>query len=482
MLRFPPTRIALTDDDICYHLDSIFAQNTQLAKWHRKDTGSSGSYEGDDDDGLFLNSDTLSLPDTPVESDCDESRSQTLTDGSPRENRAEERETDSEPCSAVWFERTQAHLLWHETLSIKSANSPPRVAQLGIPSGTDWRLLWQLFTSQHNIPIPRSLACPIAAFSRLSHVELDAAPEGLSLFATASSLRLFYCKATRSYLGIIHKTSSSSTTPRYPSCISLGVEVSPRIKSLQIPSSSLPEILLFPLKPPLPTRMDRTHDEISVSLDWVPDELGTSEINALVEISRNSSDGAQQPSFPQADAPHSVRGRSDSPSNRESIALGGLACSQTNDTKLVEGTRDESMKSVDHLALRNTFSRGTQTDPDLATPMEATKGAADNLLERHPLQQENIAPGSVGPQPPPQLPWQDPFISAMFPEPNPPAYDPTSHIRRGVQGHINPPARRGRAARAPEGALGQLVHPGLVDAAVFQEYVHQLIAELDRAP
>jgi hypothetical protein len=91
-------------------------------------------------------------------------------------------------------------------------------------------------------------------------------------------------------------------------------------------------------------------------------------------------------------------------------------------------------------------------------------------------------------------------MSAMFPEQTAPRYDPSDQARRGMVRIDNPPARRGRVARPQQGMVrcpsilyaialltacekaGQLVHPTMVDATVFQEYVHQLITELDRAP
>ncbi|KAL4870959.1 hypothetical protein BDV12DRAFT_194875 [Aspergillus spectabilis] len=143
----------------------------------------------------------------------------------------------------------------------------------------------------------------------------------------------------------------------------------------------------------------------------------------------------------------------------------------------INSSWDEDTKDIGHFRYQNTISRATQTDEDLIE----SDDKEDGILNQ-PRSQENIAPGIMTGQLPSNRPLQDPFISAMFPESGAPVHDTTDQYRRSVEGFVKKPSKRGRAARNPDGVLGHLVHPTMVDATVFQEYVEKLTSELDRAP
>ncbi|KAL2818839.1 hypothetical protein BJX63DRAFT_382930 [Aspergillus granulosus] len=195
-----------------------------------------------------------------------------------------------------------------------------------------------------------------------------------------------------------------------------------------------------------------------------PHLLGPREVNALIEVTREAT---RQSSPSRTIDPRSIEKRSDTPGETFGTQVEGM----------MGGSNDGGFQNDSSMSWEGTVSRGTQTDLDMAKPMHATE-----TIHMGPPEQENTAPNRVDPPPLPQQPWHDPFISAMFLEPTAPVYDPAEQARRGMRGIVSPPARRGRVARTQQGAAGQLVHPAVVDATVFEEYVHQLIAELDRAP
>ncbi|KAL2854949.1 hypothetical protein BJY01DRAFT_204650 [Aspergillus pseudoustus] len=215
--------------------------------------------------------------------------------------------------------------------------------------------------------------------------------------------------------------------------------------------------------------MHHTNYEDLASAGKSPHVLGPTEINALIEVTR------QRSPFQTVD-PRSIERRSNSPGESFSGQVEGMK----------EGSDNGVIENVNSISRENTVTRGTQTDPGISKHMHATGAihvstSLPSAKQNPPQDQENIVPNRAV-DPPPQQPWQDPFISAMFPEATAPVYDPKDQARRGMRGINNPPARRGRIARTQHGMAGQLVHPTMADATVFQEYVHRLIAELDCAP
>ncbi|KAL2834952.1 hypothetical protein BDW59DRAFT_1555 [Aspergillus cavernicola] len=459
MLRFKATRIALIEDDLCYHIDSIFSRHDQLAKWHQQHTDSNNSYsnnsyDGDnDDDGLFLDSDTFSLPQTLFESGCDDSQSQALADDNAQDSSQGGRSTQ------VIVGDTRAHSLD------------------GLPS-TDWERLRKIFTSQHNHSIPNS------ALSQLNDVVLDTILARLFSSITALPLRTSHPQC------IGHSENSREAILPLNSLghnlwIGLKVKDSPLIGPLKLSASQLPGKQLIPWESASSLlKMEHSRRTKPESANERLDAHGMSEAivaeasaqECLTEMPSNSGSAAQPHSTPQDPDFRKLKRRSSSPSGMAASHSQGLR-----NTGAIGGS-DAYFKSVSHPVHRKTVSRGTQTDPGLATPTEAIERDTVNLFRNCSKKQENIAPDSAAPQSPVQRPGQDPLISAMFTEPDAHGYDATGQMHRGMQGYVIPPVRRGRIPRYQEGVLGQLVHPTLVDAAVFQEYVHQLIAELDRAP
>ncbi|CEL07515.1 hypothetical protein ASPCAL10672 [Aspergillus calidoustus] len=453
MLRPKPTCIALAEDDVCYHLESILKRKDQFTKWYRQSAGSGSSYDGDDDDGLFLDSDTLSLPESLFESDCDDSRSPPLGNDDTQENRTGQGEDEGTDRDRDRIQDFQAIVRVERDL----AKNTIGVLLLGIPSNPSSRLLGQMFTPQQ---------CTHLFAHSLNHHPAALFPLRLAIFSNTLE-RVF-----SSVIPVPLQLGEEEILPipqaeSYHKALFLlsAQELPPVINPRQHAPSHLPRIKLIPWKAShLTNNMEHAGQDGPASSSRDSHGLGPNEINALLEATQNHSD-ARQPSPPQTIDPRSIERRSNTPKEApKSRAKKGKARATSDDANTKNG------------GPKNTVSRATQTDPDMGTHVQA------NGDMRNPLQgQENIAPGG-GASPPPQQLWQDVFMSAMFPEQTAPRYDPSGQARRSMVRIDNPPARRGRVARPQQGMAGQLVHPTMVDATVFQEYVHQLIAELDRAP
>lgn len=202
MLRSKPTSVALTEDDLCYHIESIFSRNDRLTKWHLQRTGSNNSYDGDDDeDGLFLDSDAFSQSETLFESECDETQ-QRMTPESSSQEVPDQRHTrasvsllcrprasvrfassetsalspgaDSDPQLSQVVVRNLRPLDDPQLLSIQSvpdSHSLPLPLQLALLSSTDWNRVRSGFASQYNDRDPR---IPSPRLSRPIEVVLDA--------------------------------------------------------------------------------------------------------------------------------------------------------------------------------------------------------------------------------------------------------------------------------------------------------------------
>ncbi|KAL2793638.1 hypothetical protein BJX66DRAFT_305669 [Aspergillus keveii] len=471
MLRPKPTCIALSEDDVCYHLESFLKRNDQLTKWYRQGAGSGSSYDGgDDDDGLFLDSDTLSLPESLFESDCDDSRSQphanddtqeNRTGGAEDEGRARDRDRNQDSQAIVRVERDPA----------KNTFGVPL---LGIPSNTSSRLLGQMFTPQQCTHLfPHSLNHQPLALFPLRHAISSNTLERVFSSVISVPLQLGQKEILPIPQAESHNRAFFLLSAR---------ELPPVINPRQHAPSHLPRIKLIHWKAShLTNNMEHTGQDGSASSSRDSHGLGPNEINALLEATQNHGD-TRQPSPPQTIDPRSIERRSNTPTEApRGRAKKGKARATSDDANTKNGSP------------KNTVSRATQTDPGMGTHVQAD-------IRQSPLQeQENIAPGG-GASPPPQQLWQDVFMSAMFPEQTAPRYDPSDQARRGMVRVDNPPARRGRVPRPQQGMVrcpsilyaialltacektGQLVHPTMVDATVFQEYVLQLITELDRAP
>ncbi|KAL3455299.1 hypothetical protein BJX64DRAFT_272658 [Aspergillus heterothallicus] len=456
MLRPKPTHIALTEDDVCYHLEGIFKRNNQLTKWHRQGAGSGSSYDGDDDDGLFLDSDTLSLPETLFESDCDDTRSQDLADTDTQENRTTGGYGDG---SRVNNSNTDTGQLSQAVVRVerhpmKDELTLPWGPLIGLPPNTDKKLLSGLFTQQQHIHLsPHSLSCQPFTIHPQNYVRLKTTFERVFLLETAVSLQILL-KEGPSQEGS-HRLFFPLSAQDYP----------PVIKLFQCTPSESFKIKFTSWRASQPaTKMSHTNFEDLASKGQNPLVLEPNEVNALVEVTHGE---LGQPSLSRSMDSRSTGGQTNTP--------GEPIDSQFKSKK--KGAGGGGAKVVASLSPENTISRGTQTDSGLVKHMYTASGTASN----QPQEQENIAPTRAN-RPSPQQSWQDPFISAMFPEPTAPPYDPADQARRGMRGIPNPPTRRGRGARTQQASTSNLVHPTMIAATVFQEYVHELIAELDRAP
>ncbi|KAL4957270.1 hypothetical protein BDW69DRAFT_156781 [Aspergillus filifer] len=478
MLRAKPTRIALTEDDLCYHIDSIFSRNNQLTKWHRQRTGSGNSYDGDDDeDGLFYDSDSFSVTETFYESQCDETQSQPLPSGNPQApestsgnqntstgasaglrrpvtvrflspepsplspNRSRSRNRNRGSVAIARNKRTQ-HVDAIEVPRVGGSHPRPSIPR-PILSSTDWRRVRRAFpltsplTSLH--PLPRNSLAP--GRSQPTEAVLEANLAGL-----LSSLTVLPIRISRRE-GVVEQLENSRVAPLHG-----------------------PYSIEQYSKAALPSDMKRTGQAKSITADRASDESGSSNSNSLTpehktgesltEIASNSGDPALQHSAPEDGRKRSSRRRS------------GVS------KALV--TSDSQNEHIKHprASARNTASRATQTDPDLApSTQDGEDDAPHDLIDDPSDDDENNSLDETTEHENPQRHWQDLFVSAMFPEPDPPAFDATNQIRRGMQGHVSIPTSRGRGARNER---GEIVHPTLVDATFFQEYVHQFLAELDR--
>ncbi|KAL4748615.1 hypothetical protein BDW72DRAFT_214723 [Aspergillus terricola var. indicus] len=503
MLRLKPTRITLTEDDLCYHIDSIFHRNHDLAIWHQKRKGSGNSYDGDEDEDEFTQgSDTDTIPETPPESECDEVQSQTLAGDGQQEIEPGEGNTNADSGTSSHEQRPvsvrfalpkpstsssdkNSQVIRGGKAAITPAHLLPLPLWLALCSSANWNEVNGLSTSQHNRPninsLPLALPWPI-------QVVLDTYVTNLLTSVTALPLRL-----SRHESGITQPVKSrknllSLNGLAYDIWMKLDAKAPPAIAFLDSsPPSRSPNIELVLRRYPPPPEMKRTYRTESASTgkrshrekSGADRTTGLRNQECLSARAPNSGSAAAQLPPP--------KGHGSSPVKRR---LG----SATDNARRADP--DEDSENVGHLADRDTVSRGTQTDSDLTSTLkpEFETELTDNPLRRglqafivlqrnNPGRQENIAPDNATKRSPSQPVWQDPFISAMFPEPNSPAYDPTNRIRRGMQGYINPPTTsRSSLARNDRGELVQMVHPTLVDARVYQEYVHQLIAELDRPP
>ncbi|KAL4794594.1 hypothetical protein BDV19DRAFT_184225 [Aspergillus venezuelensis] len=477
MLRAKPTRVALTEDDLCYHIDSIFARNNQLTKWHRQRTGSGNSYDGDDDeDGLFYDSDSFSVPETFYESECDETQSQPLPSGNPQEpesrsgnqntttgassghrrpvtvrflspepsplspNRSGSRNRNRDSVAIARNKRTQ-HVDAIEIPRVGGSNSRPSIPRPFL-SSTDWRRNRRAFPVTSPLPglhpLPRNSLVP--GPPQPTKAVLEANFAGFLPSLTVLPIRISRRE------GVVEQLENSRVAP------------------LHGPHS----IEQYP-KAVLRSDMKRTGQAKSITADRASDESGPS--NSLTpepETGASLTDIASNSGGPALQYPASKDGRKRSSWRRSGVSK----------AMVPSGNQDGHIKHP-RASPRNTVSRATQTDSDLAPSTQNVEDDAPHDLIDGPLDdEENISLDETTEQENPQRHWQDLFISAMFPEPDPPAFDATNQILRGMQAHVSIPTNRGRGGRNER---GEIVHPTLVDASFFQEYVHQLIAELDRA-
>ncbi|KAL4908005.1 hypothetical protein BDW74DRAFT_148399 [Aspergillus multicolor] len=484
MLRLKPTRIALTEDDLCYHIDSIFHRNPDLAVWHQKRKSSGNSYDGDEDDeDVFGDTEPFSIQETPPESECDDTQSQTLGGDDQQQQETQSRERNTTTSSPEMDQNHEPRPVTvrfaSPELSLSNTDSNSRAVirskravigpaesahslhlafqQLAL-SSANWNRVRGVPNSQHDHPRPRPLFLSLP-----SSAEIDLDTNIASLFSSVTALPLRLSQRQEEIKPTGNGRRSSlpldRLTPDLP--MSPNTETPPAIEPFDpSPASDLPKIRLT-LRPfSMSPDMKRSHSTELASTARKSRRLKSREIHTpepkdqeiLIARTSNSGSTASQPSSKNAGR-SSVNGRS-----------GALA------QKAREDSRKEGIKNVEPLLDSNTVSRATQTEPD---PESSMKHAKDGESLVNLLNNENVAP---------QLGWQDPFISAMFPEPESPAYDATSRIRRGMQEYIEPPtARRGFAARNDRVELDQLVHPTLVDAHLYHEYVRRLIAEIDRA-
>ncbi|KAL4992559.1 hypothetical protein BDW68DRAFT_184088 [Aspergillus falconensis] len=492
MLRLKPTRITLTEDDLCYHIDSIFHRNHDLAVWHQKRKGSGNSYDGDEDeDGLSHNSDTDTIPDAPPESECDEAQSQTLAGDGQQEIQPGEGITDANGETSSHEQRPISVRFALPEPSGSSSDSDSRVVVRGgkaviWPAGsphslplsfwlapfpsTNWNRANGVPISQHNNPSLNSLRLSLP---RPNQLALDTYIA--SLFSLVTALPLRFSRRESEITQSVNSRRSLVPLNRltHDLWVKLNAKAPPAIAFLDpsTPSHS-PYIQLVLQTSPRPPEMKRTHRTESASRgnklhkekSGEDRTIETKDQECLSARAPNSGSAASQLPPSKGHGSSSVKRRLSSPTEK---------------ARRVD--RDEDSKNVGHIADCNTVSRGTQTDSDQTSTMgpDMDDISTDNPLafivyqQNSPGRQENIAPGKIADRTLDQPVWQDPFISAMFPEPNAPAYDPTNRIRRGMQGYVNPPTTN---------RLVQMVHPTLVDARVYQEYVHRLIAELDRPP
>ncbi|KAL4921909.1 hypothetical protein BDW62DRAFT_208083 [Aspergillus aurantiobrunneus] len=484
MLRFKPTRVSLTEDDLCYHIDSIFSRNDQLTKWHRQRTGSGDSYDGDDDeDGLFLNSDTFSVPETLFESECDETQSQTPVDDTVQETLGEGNTNivvpsrrlrplsvrfaspepppsspDSDSQVVVRSEQAVHNAQLRAEQSAGSSHSLPLAIQLALLSSTDWNRVRGAFPSQHNHPNPRLLVLPSSRQSRPTEAALDPSVAGILSSITAFPVRISSGESAAGQSESFRNPSLSLCRLTHDVWMSLKVKPSPTIKPLDPPSNHLPNIQLIPWEvAPATPKMKHTPRTESTPIVREPQEPRPSDVHTpeamaqecLAEGTRISGSPALH-SSPEGSEYRSIKKRSSSPAEVVSTVQGTPYAAKLMITEDIKSSRDKYSKDVLPFAYCDTVSRATQTDPDLASSME--NGPADNLLNNL-RRQENIAPSGTAEQSLSQAPRHDPFMSAMFPERDAPVYDPTTQIRRSIQGYVNPQARRGRTARDERGVV-----------------------------
>ncbi|KAL4741214.1 hypothetical protein BDV11DRAFT_203654 [Aspergillus similis] len=506
MLRLKPTRISLTEDDLCYHIDSLFHRNHDLAIWHQKRKGSGNSYDGDEDEDEFSqDSDNDTIPETSPESECDEVQSQTLVGDSQQEIEPGEGNTNADggtpsheqrpisvrfalPKPSTSSSDKNSQVIRGGKAAIQpagSARSLPLSLWLALCSSANWNRVNAISTLQYNRPninsLPLFLPWPI-------QVVLDTYITNLLTSVTALPLGISRHEDEITQPGISPKKKQSSIAFwfAYDLWMKLDAKASPAIAFLDLsPPSCSPNIELVLRRYPPLSDMKRTYrtESASTGKKSQREKSGAERTTAVKDqdclsarAPNSGGAGAQLPP---------PKGHGSSPVKRR-------LSSTTENARRADP--DEDSENVGHLADRDTVSRGTQTDSDLTSTLkpELDNESMDNPLayrhslssqQNNPGRQENIAPDNATKRSPNPPVWQDPFISAMFPEPNSPAYDPTNRIRRGMQGYINPPTTsRGSQARNNRGELVQMVHPTLVDARVYQEYVHQLIAELDRPP
>ncbi|RDW86833.1 CDC26 family anaphase-promoting complex subunit [Aspergillus mulundensis] len=496
MLRLKPTRIALTEDDLCYHIDSIFHRNPDLAVWHQKRKSSGNSYDGDEDDeDVFRDSDSCSILETPPESECDDTQSQTLAGDDQQETEPRERNTttsspgighyhESRPVNVRFAAPELSHsspdgnsraVIRSERAIIgpaESAHSLHRALQQIALSSANWNIVRGVPCSQHNHPWPHPLFLSLPSSAE---VTLDTNLASLFSSVIALPLRLsqrqdeLKSSDNSSRNRNCRKSSLPSNRLAHDLPMSLNAESPPAIEPFDPGSTSdLPKIRLILRPTSTSLEMKRIQSKELASTARKSRRLKSREVHTpeprdqdvLTARASNSGSTAFQSSSKSA-GPSSVRGRSGALTQKVSTKLDLSYAMKLTSTKATEGNQSEGTKDVGRLVDSTTISRATQTEPDPETSMKHAKDgrSVDDLL----------------------LGWQDPFISAMFPEPDPPAYDATSRIRRGMQGYIEPStARRGFAARNDRIELAQLVHPTLVDARLYHEYVHRLIAEIDR--
>ncbi|KAL4945439.1 hypothetical protein BDV06DRAFT_219272 [Aspergillus oleicola] len=472
MLRSKPTRIALTEDDLCYHIDSIFSRNEQLTKWHQQRTGSGNSYDGDDDeDGLFYDSDSFSVPETFYESECEETQSQPLTGGNPQETesrpgnrntstavssrrrrpvtvrfaspepspstptRSRNRDRNHNSVAIVRSERTE-HFI--HPAHARSTHPRPIIPQSFL-ANTDWRRIKGAFPL-HDLT-PQSLILPSSGQSRPTEVVLQASLASLLSSITALPISISGRE------GAVESFENSRRAPL------------PGLSSMYPGTKAVFPPEMKPFRPTKSVAIARTSNESGSSEDHTPEPTDG---GCLTEKASNSGSATLQ-----LPSPNDARKRS----SRRRLSTFKETASSGNQEERSQDSRS---------SYYNTISRATQTSPDLAPPIQHEADDAPHDLDDHALgYRENVSLSETTEQPTDPRHWQDLFVSAMFPEPDAPEYDAMNQIRRGMQGYINVPGNRGRGARNER---GQLVHPTLVDATFFQEYVHQLIAELDRAP
>ncbi|PTU17628.1 hypothetical protein P175DRAFT_099636 [Aspergillus ochraceoroseus IBT 24754] len=137
LLRPQSTSIALTEDDLYYHLGRVISRSVELSAWFHNDNDSIDSHDGeegeegydDGDDGIFTNSDS-SLPDFPSESDCADSPCETSDDDRAPETQTHRTVIGMDPSSPA-LTRSSSSMAsnlqsQHERLS-RSTDDLPRI-------------------------------------------------------------------------------------------------------------------------------------------------------------------------------------------------------------------------------------------------------------------------------------------------------------------------------------------------------------------
>ncbi|KAL4878693.1 hypothetical protein BJY04DRAFT_195427 [Aspergillus karnatakaensis] len=413
MLRSKPTCIALTEDDLRFHIDSIFSRNEQLVKWHQQRTGSGNSYDGDEDDedGLFLESDSFSPPETLFESECDETQSQTMAGSGPLEQ-GEERDS-----------------LDDNNLRDKAYNGSQ---QWGLQSARDAHphrnsLDLMLQTSQHN-----------HSESLFNTAPLPPSDDGDETSILARLLANLFLELTGHTCAV-----NDSGNPRLISSFLNSPQTGRRSKGLsnttilEHPPSDLSGLHLVPLKAaPSSAQMEYPDHTGSSSAGKEPhetvfDEMSIFEAQAQEFLAAPTSD--QGSLVPQLSP---IQGSS-------------IISTERNDAPPDEVDAETNKdQDTSDLVYQNTLQATHASQHLLESDNEQT-AALQSQLES----QENIAPERTTGQPPSRGLFQDPFISAMFPDSGTSDHDTTDQYCRIMEGHGTLPPKQGRRNHNSDGPV-----------------------------